>query len=196
MPSMNDEPRYWRSLAEHATAPEQGDERPEFEAPLDPPSNEERRHFLKLTAASVALASSSACRWHEDQLLPHTQQPEGVIPGVPRFFMTAMDVGGAAVGLRVKSYDGRPIKIDGNASHPDSLGASNARHQAAVLGLYDPDRSSSFVRLGEGARTPVSEVEFRVFAREHFAALQAKQGRGLYVLSGASSSASVADMKA
>jgi MoCo/4Fe-4S cofactor protein with predicted Tat translocation signal len=195
MPSMNDEPRYWRSLAEHATAPEQSGERPEFETPLDPPSNEERRDFLKLTAASVALAGSSACRWHEDQLLPHTQQPEGVVPGVPRFFMTAMDVGGAAVGLRVKSYDGRPIKIDGNASHPDSLGASNARHQAAVLGLYDPDRSSSFVHVAN-KREKASEVEFRVFAREHVAALQAKQGRGLHVLSGASSSPSVADMKA
>jgi molybdopterin-containing oxidoreductase family iron-sulfur binding subunit len=142
---MNDQERYWRSLTEHATAPERDEARPEFEDPLEPPSNEERRHFLKLTAASVALAgSASACRWHEDQLLPHVQAAGGRGTGVPRFFMTAMELGGAAVGLRVKSYDGRPIKIDGNAAHPDSLGATNARHQAAVLGLYDPDRSRSF----------------------------------------------------
>jgi molybdopterin-containing oxidoreductase family iron-sulfur binding subunit len=194
---MNDQERYWRSLTEHATAPERDEARPEFEDPLEPPSKEERRHFLKLTAASVALAgSASACRWHEDQLLPHVQQPEGVVPGVPRFFMTAMELGGAAVGLRVKSYDGRPIKIDGNAAHPDSLGATNARHQAAVLGLYDPDRSRSFSNLAEGQRKAASEVEFRVFAREHFSALQAQRGRGLAVLSGSSSSPSVADMKA
>jgi len=196
MPSMNDEERYWRSLDEHATPPQHDEIRPEFEDPLEPPSNEERRHFLKLTAASVALAGSSACRWQEDHLLPHTQQPEGVVPGVPRFFMTAMELGGAAVGLRVKSYDGRPIKIDGNSSHPDSLGATGARHQAAVLDLYDPDRSRGFASFAEGRRTDLSEVEFRVFAREQFSALSAKRGQGLAVLSGASSSLSVADMKA
>jgi molybdopterin-containing oxidoreductase family iron-sulfur binding subunit len=119
-----------------------------------------------------------------------------VVPGVPRYFMTAMELGGAGVGLRVKSYDGRPIKIDGNPAHPDSLGASDARHQAAVLGLYDPDRSRGFSTLAEGGRKPASEAEFRGFAREHFNALQAQKGRGLAVLAGESSSPSVADMKA
>jgi MoCo/4Fe-4S cofactor protein with predicted Tat translocation signal len=196
MPSMNDDQRYWRSLDELSTPPDERQARPEFETPHDPPTQEERRHFLKLGAASVALASTTACRWHEDQLLPHTQQPEGVVPGVPRYFTTAMDLGGAAVGLRVKSYDGRPIKIDGNPNHPDSLGATGARHQAAVLGLYDPDRSASFVRIAGGARSKVTETDFRVFSRPHFAAIKAKQGRGLYVLAGSSSSPSVADMKA
>jgi len=44
---MNDEDRYWRSLAEHATPPHQDEARPEFEHPFEPPNNEERRHFLK-----------------------------------------------------------------------------------------------------------------------------------------------------
>jgi len=196
MPSMNEDQRYWRSLTELATPSDEREAGPEFETPLDAPSQEERRHFLKLGAASIALASTTACRWHEDHLLPHTQQPEGVVPGVPRYFTTAMELGGAALGLRVKSYDGRPIKIDGNPNHPDSLGATGARHQAAVLGLYDPDRSSSFVHIAGGARSKVTETDFRVFSRPHFAALKAKQGRGLYVLSGSSSSPSVADMKA
>jgi molybdopterin-containing oxidoreductase family iron-sulfur binding subunit len=193
---MNDEKRYWRSLAEHATSPREDEARPEFEVPLEPPSQEERRHFLKLTAASVALAGAAGCRWQEDHLLPHTQQPEGVVPGIPRYFMTAMELGGAGVGLRVKSYDGRPIKVDGNPAHPDSLGASDARHQAAVLGLYDPDRSRGFSSLAEGRHKPASETEFRVFAREHFGALQAQRGRGLAVLAGESSSPSIADMRA
>ncbi|MEY4547720.1 MAG: hypothetical protein RL685_3915 [Pseudomonadota bacterium] len=192
---MNDEKRYWRSLNEYATAPEEEQARPEFEVPLDPPTVDERRQFLKLTAASVALAGTSACRWQEDQLLPHTQQPEGVVPGVPRYFMTAMEVAGTAFGLRVKSYDGRPIKVDGNAAHPDSLGASSASHQATVLGLYDPDRSTSFVHLQQGSRSKVSETDFRVFAREHFTGLQSRRGKGLAVLAGASSSLSLADLK-
>jgi molybdopterin-containing oxidoreductase family iron-sulfur binding subunit len=52
------------------------------------------------------------------------------------------------------------------------------------------------VQLAGGVRTKVSETDFRVFSRPHFAALKAKQGRGLYVLSGSTSSPSGADMKA
>jgi len=57
---MNDQERYWRSLAEHATAPELAEASPEFQDPLEPPSTEERRHFLKLTAASVALVDAGS----------------------------------------------------------------------------------------------------------------------------------------
>src|SRR5689334_22720618 len=141
MPSMNDDKPLWRSLAEYEN-PSGPSETPEFETPLDPPTSPERRRFLQLTGASMALATAAGCRFKEDKLLPFVQQPEGVLPGVPRFFMTAMDLKGAGVGLRVKSYDGRPIKIDGNPAHPDSLGATTAQHQAAVLELYDPDRST------------------------------------------------------
>jgi len=77
---MNDDQRYWRSLSELSASTEEREPRPEFEKPLEHATQEERRHFLKLGAASIALASTTACRWHEDQLLPHTQQPEGVVP--------------------------------------------------------------------------------------------------------------------
>jgi Fe-S-cluster-containing dehydrogenase component len=197
---MNDDNRFWRSLAEYEN-PAGPAETPEFDAPFEPPTLPERRRFLQVTGASMALASASACHFKEDKLLPFAQQPEGVVPGVPRYFMTAMDLKGAGVGLKVKSFDGRPIKIDGNPSHPDSLGATNAQHQATLLELYDPDRSSSFAKLTAGdltARTVTlsNETEFRVFALEHFKALRAQNGRGLVVLSGASSSPSLADMRA
>jgi molybdopterin-containing oxidoreductase family iron-sulfur binding subunit len=189
---MNDDKRFWRSLAEFEN-PAGPSETPEFNTPLDPPTTAERRTFLKLTGATVALASATACRYPEDKLLPFTQQPEGVIPGVPRYFMTAMELRGAAVGLKVKSFDGRPIKIDGNPSHPDSLGATSAQHQAALLELYDPDRSRAFAK--GNAQSESNEIEFRTFALDHFKALRAQQGRGLVVLSGWSSSPSAADMR-
>ncbi|HTV18164.1 MAG TPA: Fe-S-cluster-containing hydrogenase [Polyangiaceae bacterium] len=193
---MNDDKPFWRSLAEYEN-PAGPSETPEFEAPLDPPTSTERRRFLQLTGASMALASASACRFKEDKLLPFVQQPEGVVPGVPRYFMTAMDFKGAGVGLKVKSFDGRPIKIDGNPAHPDSFGATTAQHQATLLDLYDPDRSQAFAKGdGKGSLTDVSETDFRVFALEHFKALRSAQGRGLAVLVGESSSQSVADMRA
>ncbi len=189
---MKDDKPFWRSLAEHENPLGPG-ETPEFEAPLEPPTSPERRRFIQLTGATVALAS--ACRFEEDKLLPFTQQPEGVLPGVPRYFMTAMDSKGGGVGLKVKSFDGRPIKVDGNPSHPDSLGASTPQHQASLLELYDPDRSVGFAKLAGGEATAISETDFRVFALDHFKALRAQNGRGLAVLSGASSSPSLADMR-
>ena len=56
---MNDQPRFRRSLAEHDGTSERGPA-PEFESPLDPPTSQERRRFLQVTGASMALASASA----------------------------------------------------------------------------------------------------------------------------------------
>ena len=65
---MNDDKPFWRSLAEYEN-PAGPSETPEFDAPLDPPTSPERRRFLQLTGASVALASASACRFEEDKLI-------------------------------------------------------------------------------------------------------------------------------
>ncbi len=190
---MNDDQRFWRSLAEYENETSEPDETPEFVEPLDPPSSLERRRFLQLSGATVALAS--ACRFKEDKLLPFTQQPEGVVPGVARYFMTAMEFRGAGVGLKVKSFDGRPIKIDGNPAHPDSLGATCAHHQASLLELYDPDRSQGVARLADAQLIDTSDAELQSFAGELFKGLRETKGRGLSVLSGSSSSPSLADMR-
>jgi MoCo/4Fe-4S cofactor protein with predicted Tat translocation signal len=180
-------PRYWRSLAELENTPEFREyvER-EFPTPLEeaPPNSPERRRFLELMGASFAMAGAAGCRWQEDHLVPLSRRPEGIIPGVPRRFATAMELNGVAVGLHVTSYDGRPIKVDGNPAHPESLGACSVYQQASVLGMYDPDRSDSVRRGGK----PSTFAEFDAFAKEHFAALGAKGGAGLCILSERSSS--------
>ncbi|HYO98539.1 MAG TPA: TAT-variant-translocated molybdopterin oxidoreductase, partial [Polyangiaceae bacterium] len=190
----NFKPLYWRSLAELENTPEFCEfvER-EFAAPLEhaPPNSPERRRFLELMGASLALAGVSGC-WQEDKLVPLTRRPEGVTPGVPRRFATAMDLGGRAIGLHVTSYDGRPIKVDGNPNHPDSLGACFAYQQASVLEVYDPDRSRTVLRQGK----PSSWAAFEAFAGPQFAALRAKGGAGLAVLSERSSSPTLAALRA
>ncbi|HVZ20656.1 MAG TPA: 4Fe-4S dicluster domain-containing protein, partial [Vicinamibacterales bacterium] len=74
---------------------------------------------------------------------------EDLVLGQPLFFATAMPLGATATGLLVESHEGRPTKIEGNPTHPASLGSADVFAQAAILSLYDPDRAQSITHLGE-----------------------------------------------
>ena len=65
------------------------------------------------------------------------------------YFATSMPWPRGAIGLLVESHEGRPTKIEGNPDHPSSRGATDVFAQAAILGLYDPDRSQTITNLGE-----------------------------------------------
>src|SRR5437762_10657408 len=109
-----------------------------------------RRQFLQLMGASMGLAGVTACtRQPLEKIVPYVRQPEELIPGKPLFFATAMALGGSAIGLLVESHEGRPTKIEGNPLHPSSLGATDVFAQAAILSLYDPDRSQTLTNLGD-----------------------------------------------
>ncbi len=193
MSSMNNKGRLrlWRSLAEYDNDPQfQQYLKNEFGVPLgdSQPTSAERRRFMQLMSASFALAGAAGCRWEEDKVLPMTRQPEGMIPGVPQHFNTAMELGGVGIPLRVRSYDGRPIKVDGNPDHMDSQGASRAYEQGSILGMYDPDRSVAPAKFAGGTSTESTWIEFKQFALKHFAELRAGGGAGLAVLTETSSS--------
>jgi molybdopterin-containing oxidoreductase family iron-sulfur binding subunit len=144
-------PRYWRCLEELAGAPEFRDylarEFPsQAEEWTDPAS---RRRFLRLMGASLALAGVSGCAFQPPEaIVPYVRQPEEIIPGKPLYFATAVTRGGYAAGVLVESHMGRPTKIEGNPDHPASLGATDPFTQAAMLELYDPDRSQVVTHNG------------------------------------------------
>ncbi|HET6960299.1 MAG TPA: TAT-variant-translocated molybdopterin oxidoreductase, partial [Vicinamibacterales bacterium] len=144
--------KFWRTLEERADDPAFQEhlynEFPsQIEAITDPV---QRRTFLKLMGASLALAGVTACtKQPPEKIVPYVKQPEELIPGKPLFYATAMPLGGVATGLLVESHEGRPTKIEGNPEHPASLGASDVFAQAAILGLYDPDRSQTLTNIGE-----------------------------------------------
>ena len=91
------------------------------------------------------MVSIAGCRWPEEKIMPYANRPEGVDPGVTRKFATTMELGPVPLALLATSYDGRPIKIDGNPDFPLSQGATTAFAQASVLDLYDPSRSRSLI---------------------------------------------------
>jgi len=182
---------FWRTLDERAEDPAFRErlynEFPsEVEAITDPVA---RRTFLKLMGASIALAGVTACtRQPPEKIVPYVRQPEELIPGKPLFFATAMSLGGAATGLLVESHEGRPTKIEGNPLHPSSLGASDVFAQAAILTLYDPDRSQTLTNLGE--IRPWSA--FLGAIRNALTAQAALRGAGLRILTESISSPTLA----
>src|SRR5437762_14307938 len=100
--------------------------------------------------ASLALGGFGGCtRQPAETIVPYVRQPEDLVLREPLFFATAMPMGGAATGLLVESHEGRPTKIEGNPNHPGSLGSADVFAQAAILGLYDPDRSRTLTDRGE-----------------------------------------------
>ena len=149
-------PKYWRSLDQLADTPEfrrwVEREFPSGASELTDPVT--RRHFMKIMSASFLLAGLglSGCRRPEEKILPFGKAPENYVHGLPQFFATAMPTRGSAVPLVVKSNDGRPTKVEGNALHPDSNGAADRYAQASLLDVYDPDRAMQFVKNGNIVR--------------------------------------------
>ncbi len=195
---------YWRSMRELAGQAEwqlhpSDKEMPEgtdpSKAPADPMS---RRNFFHLMGSAAGLAGMGAIaagcqRYEKEEIVPLSRRPEDEVPGQTMEYSTAWELGGVGHALIATSYEGRPIKLDGNPEHPFAGGAvvpGTKRHggastfaQASILHIYDVDRSQSPTAGGKGA----SMESFKAGLGELRAAL-AKGGR---ILSEATSSPTV-----
>src|ERR671926_305714 len=172
---------YWQSL-EELSGTEEFEELLHQEFPRHASEwddSADRRTFLKLMGASLALAGLTGCSYQPPEtIVPYVRQPEEIVPGKALYYATAMPWTGGCEPLLVRSNMGRPTKVEGNDLHPASLGAADVFAQASILGLYDPDRSETIVNRGE-MRT------YTGFLGEMATLLEgqrAKQGAGLRFL--------------
>jgi molybdopterin-containing oxidoreductase family iron-sulfur binding subunit len=138
--------RYWRSLEEFAATPEFRDklarEFPQGASELEG-DKITRRGFMKFMGASVALAglTLTGCRRPLLHGVPYTKGVEWQVPGNALHYATAMPRRGGALPLIATTYNGRPTKLEGNPNVPGHNGSTDIFGQAAILDLYDPDRS-------------------------------------------------------
>jgi MoCo/4Fe-4S cofactor protein with predicted Tat translocation signal len=189
--------RYWRSIEELADSPvfrefvarEFPQQAEGFHSPV------ERRTFIKLMGASLALAGLSGCVFQPpEKIVPNVKQPEEQVPGKSLFFATAAPLFGAATPVLVRTNEGRPTKIEGNPDHPNNRpldfpaedpyrdprgsSATDIFTQASILDLYDPDRSQTLT-YREDIRTWTAFVgEMRSKLDEQ----KSKQGAGIRFL--------------
>ncbi len=193
LPVLGDGPILWRSLEERAAGgvPEgpRAHDVPGLRPPwLEPPS---RRDFFRYMAASLALGGVTGCAIKPaEKIVPYVEQPEQFVPGKPLFFSTALTTDGYALGVLAESHMGRPTKIEGNPDHPASLGATDAFAQAAILDLYDPDRSNVVTHDGR-VETWVHFQEMLLGLRER---KREQKGAGLRILTRPVTSPTLADL--
>jgi len=188
---------YWRSLEELADSPIFAEfvsrEFPHAADEWNDPV--ERRTFLKLMGASLALAGLSGCVIQPpEKVIPYVKQPEEEVPGKGLFFATAYSLSGVATPLLVRSNEGRPTKIEGNPDHPSNPGYSSTDifAQASLLTLYDPDRSQTPLYRGETRAWTSFVAEIRGSIEKESVGLKATRGAGLRFLTETITSPSLA----
>src|SRR5882762_5012014 len=195
---------YWRSLEELADSPlfeefvqrEFPQQAEEWNDPV------ERRTFLKLMGASLALAGLTGCVIQPpEKIVPYVKQPEEEVPGKGLYFATAFSLGGIATPLLARSNEGRPTKLEGNPDHPNNRNsdpndkgssATDIFSQASILTLYDPDRSQTPLFRGETRPWTQFVAEIRGLIQKEGDGLKAKKGVGLRFLTETITSPSLA----
>ncbi len=180
-----DGPQVWRSLEALAETPAFRDFlTKEFPSAARLADGPDRRQFVRLMAASFAFAGLSACSADagnpRDREIPYVRNPERVEPSAPLVYTSATLLDGIANGATVTTFDGRPLKVEGNASHPWSRGGTDIFLQASILDLYDPLRAQTVLFLNRIS----SWDAFRGAMLGRFAAIRAEGGAGLRLLTG------------
>lgn len=182
--------QYWKSLDEAADTPEFREWlHREFPSGASEVDGIDRRHFLKIMAASFTFAGLglSGCREPEQHLLPYSKQPEYIVPGVPMFYATSMPRSDGNIPLIVETHDARPTKVEGNPSYKAHGGSTDVFAQASILDLYDPDRSKFSLKKDQ---TPLIKADVLDLLKSIYEQFKATKGKGLAFLAEPSTSPS------
>ncbi len=109
-----------------------------------------RRSFIK-AMGGAGIASLLACNNDPvKRIVSHLTPQQELTPGVVTWFASVCRECPAGCGIVVGCMEGRPIKVEGNPLHPVNRGALCARGQAALQGLYNPDRPGEPFKRGDG----------------------------------------------
>ncbi|KAF0094102.1 MAG: molybdopterin oxidoreductase iron-sulfur binding subunit [Puniceicoccaceae bacterium 5H] len=179
---------YWRSLDELAdTQAFRNWLHREFPQGASEATGVNRRHFLKIMAASFGAAGIglAGCRRPEQNILPYSRQPENSIPGVPVFYTTSFPDAVDSLPLVVETHQHRPTHIEGNPGYKSYGGSTNVFAQASILNLYDPDRMTA---SSEGNNRRISSAEAADILGKVANKFGQTNGQGLAILAEPSSS--------
>lgn len=181
-------PRYWKSLDEYSNTKDfRNWIKKEFSMGAYEAYNINRRHFIKIMAASFGLAGLgfSGCQRQNEYIMPYGKQPKELVQGVSLFYATSLPNIYENIPLIVETHNARPTKIEGNPSYANYGGSTDQITQATILDLYDPDRSQFSTSREFGVFRKSKIIDLLTQVRKEFIL---KRGKGLAFLSQSSSS--------
>ncbi len=167
---MSTQKKYWKGLSELNESPEfLNSKNNEFAEPLPidaflndskiTDSKTSRRDFLKFVGFSTAAATLASCETPVTKSIPYVVKPETIYPGVATWYATTFYDGHDYADILVKTREGRPIKIEGNAASSVNGSGTSARVQASVLSLYDSARLTGPMIGGQSATWKNTDAE-------------------------------------
>jgi molybdopterin-containing oxidoreductase family iron-sulfur binding subunit len=98
-----------------------------------------RRTFLKI-AGMGSISFAFGCSPPEKHLYSQVKAPDDMVTGKATWYASTCRECPAGCGILAKNREGRVIKIEGNPLHPINKGKLCMRGQAALQGIYNPDR--------------------------------------------------------
>src|SRR5262245_46465484 len=142
-----------------------------------------RRDFFKIVGVSGAAAAAAGCQQPVEHILPLVVPNDQLVPGVASWFATVCRECPAGCGVLARNREGRVVKLEGNPEHPVNEGALCIRGQAALQGVYHPDRfAGPQQRDGAGLKAVAWDDAIKAVAAKLGALRQGGKGRAIAVV--------------
>lgn len=143
-----------------------------------------RRDFFKIVTTTGAAAAAAGCQQATEKILPLVVPNEQMVPGVASWFSTVCRECPAGCGVIARNREGRTVKLEGNPDHPVNHGTLCIRGQAALQGVYHPDRFIGPQRREGSALKPAGWDDALKLATEKLTAARgAGKSRGIVLVS-------------
>ncbi len=156
---------YWKGLEQLTNSPDfvQNAHKEFAEAPPEENLDHSRRDFLKMMGFGVSAVALAACEAPIRKAIPYVNKPVDLDPSIANYYASTYINGGDYCSIVVKTREGRPIKVDGNALSSVTKGGTNAQVEASVLSLYDNDRLRA--PKAAGKNTTWEELDKAIIAK-------------------------------
>jgi molybdopterin-containing oxidoreductase family iron-sulfur binding subunit len=136
----------------------------------------DRRTFLKIAGVGSLSFASGCTSQPAKTLYSLVQAPEDMVTGKATWYASTCRECPAGCGILAKNREGRIVKLEGNPLHPINRGKLCMRGQAALQGIYNPDRIKTPLLKEDGNYRSVTygEAEALLAARIQAAAKKGK----------------------
>jgi anaerobic selenocysteine-containing dehydrogenase/Fe-S-cluster-containing dehydrogenase component len=126
----------------------------------------DRRTFLKIAGMSSAAFASGCSPSSDKNLFSLIHAPDDMVTGEAAWYASTCRECPAGCGLLARNREGRVVKLEGNPLHPINRGRLCMRGQAALQGMYNPDRIKGPLINENGNFQPLSPTAAQKLLRE------------------------------